>query len=143
MVIADPAIVEDAGESQALRGARRGVAGEGRERGEAVGEGGEDGGDLAAHVGGEMARIGAGIAEELVLLVERLRDVQGALRREAKAAVGGALERREIEEERRRLALGDALDALDGGGLASEAGDEVLAEPGREPGAAGVESRWR
>ena len=49
------------------------------------------------------ARIGSRISQHLVLLVKRLRDLQGALGRETEATVGFALERREVVKPRRDL----------------------------------------
>ena len=61
--------------------------------------------DLGDHVAGQEARVGARVGERLVLLVEALRGRQRAARREAEQRVGVALERGQVVEELRLLAL--------------------------------------
>src|SRR6185437_10988853 len=69
--------------------------------------------DLGDHVAGQVARVRAGIGERLVLLVAALRRSQRALGREAVAVVGLALERRQVIQQRRFLALLFALQLAD------------------------------
>ena len=61
--------------------------------------------DLIDHVGRQVARVGAGVGERLVLLVQSLRGCQRAFGGEAEAVVGLALQRRQVVEHRRFLAL--------------------------------------
>ena len=61
-------------------------------------------GHLVGEVARQVARVGARIREHLVPLVQRLRGLERARRAQAVTPVGGALQRREIEELRRRLA---------------------------------------
>ena len=70
-------------------------------------------GQLRDQVLAQVAAVGAWIGQQLVLLVQRLRQAQGALRRPAKATVAGALQARQIEQQRRRFAHGLLLDRLD------------------------------
>ena len=66
-------------------------------------------------VGRQVARVGARIREHLVPLVERLRELERARRREAEPPVRRALQRRQIEQQRRRLAHRARADPLDAG----------------------------
>ncbi len=74
----------------------------------------------------EVSAVGARVAEELLLLVEGLGDVERALRAHAVEAVGVALELGEVVEPRRWQALGLALHRLDARGTALHAGDDLL-----------------
>ena len=69
---------------------------------------------LGAHIVGKIARIGARIGQQLVLFIQRLRQVQRFLRGKAVARVGLALQGRQIIQQRRRhaLALGGNLQHL-------------------------------
>ena len=112
---------------------------------------GGDGLQLRDEVAGEVAGARARIRDRLLALVERLRGLQRAARGEAEAAVGVALERGQVVEERRALVLLLPLDRGDGAVLALHLlGDRgrllavpharlVLVEP--EPGVARVEAR--
>src|SRR5512140_621918 len=64
-----------------------------------------------------MAGVGPRIREDLVPLVERLRELEGARRAPAEPPVRGALQRREIEQQRRGLTDGARAEALDAGAL--------------------------
>ena len=89
---------------------------------------------LGHDVGREVARIGARVGEQLVTLVERLGELEGALRAQPEPTVRSALERGEIEEQRRWLAHRACADALDHGGLRPIAGDDRVGHRGgREP----------
>ena len=61
--------------------------------------------DLGDHVAGQEARVGTRVGERLVLLVEALGRAERAFRGEAVERVRVALERREVVEELRQLAL--------------------------------------
>ena len=65
--------------------------------------------DGAHVVLGQRARVGPRVGEHLVLLVQRLRDRQRGLGREAEAAVGLALQAGEVEQRRRQLGGGLGL----------------------------------
>ena len=69
--------------------------------------------DLAGHVAGQEAGVGARVGERLVLLVEPLRGGQRAPGGEAEAVVRLALERREVVEERGALLLRRLLELGD------------------------------
>src|SRR6478752_7153621 len=60
-----------------------------------------------------MAAVRARVADELLLLIEDLRQPQRLLGAEAVETVGVALQLREVVEERRRHALGLGADRLD------------------------------
>jgi len=64
-----------------------------------------DGLDLGHDVAGEKARAGSRIGQRLVLLIQALGRGQGAPGREAKASVGVALQRGQVIEQGRALAL--------------------------------------
>ena len=72
--------------------------------------------DLLRHIGREVARGGARVGDEL-LLVERLREFERARGGEGVADVGGALQGGQVVQERRALAHGLLLDTLDGARL--------------------------
>ena len=55
---------------------------------------------------GQVARIGPGIGQGLVLFVERLGELEGAAGGESEAVAGFALEGGEVVEQRRGLARG-------------------------------------
>src|SRR5439155_25546452 len=65
---------------------------------------------LRDEVAGEPARARARIGDRLLVLVQRLRGLERAPGGEAEAAVGVALQRGEVVEERRALGLLLALD---------------------------------
>src|SRR5205823_3180108 len=81
---------------------------------------------LRDEVAGEEARRGARVRDRLLALVERLRGLERAARREAEASVRVALERGEVVEERRALGLLLALDRLDLAVLAGDALDDPV-----------------
>ena len=102
VVVGDLLVVDDARERQHVEardiGGRRGVlALSADELGRGL--------DLLDHVGRQVTRVGARIGERLVLLVQALRGAERAPRGEAVAGVGLALERREVVQHRRALAL--------------------------------------
>ena len=80
--------------------------------------------DLADHVGGEEARARARVRDRLVLLVEPLRRGERAPRGEAEEGVRIPLERREVVEELRRLALVLLLQLRDRARLPGRLGDD-------------------
>ena len=61
--------------------------------------------DLGDHVARQVARVGARVGQRLVLLVAALRRAERAFGGEAVAVVGLALQRRQVVEHRRFLAL--------------------------------------
>ena len=61
-------------------------------------------GQLARQIFRQVARVGARVGQDLVTLVERLRGLERARRAQPVATVGRALQRRQIEEQGRRLA---------------------------------------
>src|ERR687891_349419 len=100
--------------------------------------------DLADHVAGQVARVGARVGERLVLLVEALGGGQRATRREAVERVGVALQRRQVVQELRALALLLLLELRDLAGLAGDRLDDRGGRGlGREPLAAQVAARVR
>ncbi len=107
--------------------AQRPLAGAGREQ---LAVGLRDGLDhprqRLRHILREMAAVRARIADELVPLVQRLRQVERLLRAEAVEPVGVALQLCEIVERRRRHALGFRLDLLDGGRAGARPLDDQL-----------------
>ena len=72
------------------------------------------------------ARVRAGIGDHLVLFVERLGDLHGALGREAETAVRLALERGQVVKARRDLRAGLLFLGNAGDGLARAGGDDGL-----------------
>src|SRR5258706_15578355 len=76
----------------------------GEERFVRWGKGTDDRGQRTGHGLVEMTAARAWVTKELVPLIQRLRHVEGALRREAIEPVGVALQLREVVEERRRRA---------------------------------------
>ena len=131
-VVADLGVVEDA-----LAGAVDPALGQ-RLLGEAPGgvAGAERGQDLLGRgdvVLGQVARVGAGVGEGLVPLVEGLGGAERRLGREAEAPVGLALQGREVEEAGGALLLGLALVGDDAradapGGLGHGAGLGLVVE---------------
>ena len=110
MVVGDLGVVDDAAERQHVEPGHVG----GRLRVLLVAAHARGGRlDLADHVGGEEARVGARVGQRLVLLVEALRGGERAAGREAVAVVGLALERGEVVEERRALLLRRRLELGD------------------------------
>ena len=89
--------------------------------------------DLADHVRGEEARARARVRDRLVLLVEPLRRGERPPRGEAEEGVRIPLERRQVVEELRRLALGLLLQLRDRARLPGCLGDDrrrlVLLDP--------------
>ena len=94
-------------------------------------------GQLGRHIPGEVAAVGAGIADEFMALVEGLGGLEGLLGRVAVEAVGVALQLRQIVEEGGREFSLLALDGLDAGLAAPAALGDLLGEPalgGKPPG---------
>ena len=87
--------------------------------------------DLLDHVGGQVARVGPGIGQRLVLLVQPLRGRERPARREAVAVVGLALKRGQVVEHRRFLALLFLLQLGDGARAALAGLDDRLRPPPR------------
>src|SRR5262249_59072177 len=81
---------------------------------------------LRDEVAREPARARARVGDRLLVLVERLCDLQGAARGEAEAPVRVALERGEVVEQRRALGLLLALDRLDDAVLARDLAGDLL-----------------
>ena len=118
VVVADAAVVDEAG-------AERGHAGAGGEQaGVAAGDRGDDGGQGLGDGAREVAAVGARVADELVLLVEGLGEVEGALGAEAVQAIGVALQLGEVVEEGRGQLAGLGLDRGDDGLAGAGAGDD-------------------
>ncbi len=82
--------------------------------------------DLGDHVLGQVARVGPGVGQRLVLLVQSLGGAQGAAGGEAVAAVGVALERGEVIQQRRALLALGLLELGDGADPACAVGDDRL-----------------
>ena len=78
---------------------------------------------------GQVARVGPRVGQHLVLLVQRLRDRQRGLGAEAEAAVGLALQRRQVVQRRAALAAGLGL-LGDGGRLAAAGAGDGLGAGG-------------
>ena len=90
----------------------------------------------ADHVAREEARAGARVRQRLVLLVAALRGAERAPRGEPEAGVGLALQRREVVEQRRALALLGLVELGDLARLAADGGDDRLGLlRGADPGA--------
>ena len=106
-MVGDLRVVDEAPAERALAGPG------GEERRVGPGDRRDDRGQRRGDVAREVAAVGARVAEELLLLVERLRDVQRLLRREAEEPVGVALQLGEVVEERRREPARLRLDRLD------------------------------
>ena len=123
MVVLDALVVDDAAERELVQaghvGRARGVAllaaDESRRRL-----------DLADHVRGQEARVRARVGDRLVLLVELLRRRERPPRAEAEERVCMALERGEVVEELRRLALLLLLELRDRAGLPGRLLDDRL-----------------
>ncbi len=109
VVVGDLGIVHEAAAQRTLAGAGRKLLAIRR------GDGLDDARQGLRHVLREVPAVGARIADQLVSLVERLRDVQRLLRAEAEQAVGVALQFGQIVERRRRHALRLRFDGFDGG----------------------------
>src|SRR6185295_6420257 len=80
--------------------------------------------ELGDHVARQVARARPRIREDLVLLVAALGGGQRAPRGEAEAAVGLALQRREVVEQRRALLALLALELRDRAGLPPDGVDD-------------------
>ena len=132
VVVADPGVVDDPPRrprglrDQAL-GERR-VVGRPRERAEHARQ-------LGDHVRRQVARVRARVRQQLVPLVQRLRDLERARRREPEPAVRRALQRGQVEQHRGRLVHGARSHPLDarphriaGGAVCVVAGDDLVGE---------------
>ena len=73
-----------------------------------------------------MTAVRTRIADQLVPLIEGLREVEGLLRAEAEQAIAVALEFGEVVERGRGHALGLRLDGFDGGLAGARAVDDHL-----------------
>ena len=90
--------------------------------------------ELGDHVARQVARARTRIREHLVLLVAALRGRERAARGEAEAAVGLALQRREVVEQRRALLALLRLELRDLADLAAHGRDDgVGGLGGRQP----------
>ena len=99
VVIADLGVVDEAARERALPRARRDV------RLVRRADGAGDGTQRARHLGGEVPAVGARIADELVLLVQRLGQLEAARGGEAVEPVQVPLQLRQVVQQRRRHLL--------------------------------------
>ena len=96
VVVADAGIVVVAPGGQVQVHLRRGD-----QRGVRLGQQGEHLADLRAHVVGQIAAVRARIGDQLVRLIQRLRQLERPVGGKAKLLVGFALQRRQVEQLRR------------------------------------------